>query len=141
MARKSGATFAEIVAEVKLSAADRAHSLAAKDRRPGGIGRDGALYDRQGRRMTKSTPDLAPTEAVILVRDGAGVAFESCGCGGDSGCTVSWAGPDEAAAAAFEGAPVFVRGNGAPSWIDLWEGDGVRVVFLHGDLRWGALFP
>ena len=140
MARKRIATFVDIVAEVKLSAADRAQSRAAKDMRFGSIGRDGALDDRQGRRMTRSTSELTPAEAAVLVRDGAGIAFESCGCGGDSGCAISWAGPAEAAAAAHRGAPSYVRGYGAPSWIDLWQGDGARVVFLHGDVRWGDLF-
>ncbi|CAM5314203.1 hypothetical protein [Leifsonia shinshuensis] len=140
MAEKRSATFAEIVAAVKLSADDSARSRAEKDARPGALGRDGALYDRQGLRMTRSIEELGPAEAADLVRDGAGVAFEGCGCGGATGCAIEWAGPDEAITAARRGEPVFVRGHRAPTWIDLWQGDGARVVFLHGDVTWGDLF-
>ena len=138
MARKHPPTFAEIAAEARLGASDAARP---RDARPGRFGRDGALYDPQGRRVELVESEISPDDAVARVRAGAVLAFESCGCGGAGGgaCTIAWFDSAQLTRAAERGAPAFVRGYGAPTWIDVWEGDGQSVVFAHGDVRWGTL--
>ncbi len=136
MARKRTPTFAEIVAEARLSASDPART---RDARPGRFGRDGALYDPQGRRIELVESEITPDEAVARVRAGAVLAFESCGCGGGGGCTIAWFDSAQLTSAAERGAPAFVRGYGAPTWIDVWEGEGHTIVFAHGDVQWGTL--
>lgn len=87
---------------------------------------DGRCLERIG--------DLAPKQARAAVTSGALLAFESCGCGGYADCPPVWV--DEEVRSRLVGKPRLVRGYGAPTWIDLWRGDGVEAVLAHGDVEW-----
>ncbi|GAB3407011.1 hypothetical protein GCM10027515_22420 [Schumannella luteola] len=134
MVRRAKPTFADIVAEVVATSA----ATAPEPMRPGDFSRTGTLSDPAGIPVTRERDRIGPAEAAELVGAGAWLAFEGCGCGGGGGCAISWTAPE--AVTAPVGRPRFVRGCGSPTWIDSWVGDGTRVVFAHGDVKWGDLF-
>ncbi|MGO4301802.1 hypothetical protein [Leifsonia sp. RAF41] len=109
--------------------------------RPGTFNRDGELFTPEGILVQRVKADLTQTDALKLVRKGARVAFEGCGCGGDGGggCVPAWSTSEDSAAAVAIGEPRFTDEHGAPTWIEHWSGEGQTVVFLHGDIRWGTI--
>jgi hypothetical protein len=121
-------TFADIVSEV------RATPAAAVDVTAGRFSRAGQFFDPEGMLLTKTRSAISPTESVELLATGALVAFEGCGCGGFTGCDVTWLPPESLRQS---GSPRFVTGFGSPTWIDVWTSDSSTVVFLHGDVKWG----
>jgi len=138
MAKKSkGATFAELLKKAPRSEGDvqRSGKHAA---RPGRYNLAGDLFDPSGRRLLLLHEDITPDQAREWVRGGALVAYESCGCGGWTGCQPEWLTGDALSRLHSASAPEFVGGHGAPAWIDVWSSDLSRVVvYLHGDVRWG----
>lgn len=72
-------TFAEIVAalpELPALLAGRSHAV-----RPGGINLAGEWFSPQGHRLSIGDEEIAPDVATDMVRAGAAVVWESCGCG------------------------------------------------------------
>ena len=106
--------------------------------RPGTFNLAGQFFTPDGGRLEKVVADVDVTEIRALVRRGATVAFEGCGCGG-GGCTPAWPSPIDVHAAAAAAEPVFTGRQGTPTWADVWAVEGTRVVFLHGDVTWGSL--
>jgi len=107
--------------------------------RPGTFNLDGDFFTPEGGLIRRARAKVTPGEATTLVRLGARVAFEGCGCGGGGGCTPSWPDPEDIAKTVAAGAPRFTNKYGSPTWIDVWTGEGESVVFLHGDVQWGNL--
>ena len=108
--------------------------------RPGNFNLNGDFFTPEGEIVRRTKDEVTPAEAAGLVRNGARVAFEGCGCGGDGdGCTPSWPNSADVAHAAAGGKPTFTNEYGSPTWIDVWESDDQSVVFLHGDVSWGAI--
>lgn len=129
--RPQARTFAEIAAEA------RAVPPPAPDVRPGRFNAVGELFTPDGVHVVR-TGEVTPVEARSLVMAGALLAFEDCGCGGRAGgCAPRWVSGAVASVAAQAGVPSFVKGQGAPTWLDLWESEGTLVVFAHGDVVWG----
>jgi hypothetical protein len=122
-------SFAEIVAEAK------AEPTTERDIRPGGYNAAGDLFDRDGN-LLERIGEVTPSEAQRHVRDGAQLAWESCGCGGWSGCLPTWVEDDIRGALGDGPTPQFTRRHHAPTWIDLWQGDGGPVIYAHGDIKW-----
>lgn len=109
--------------------------------RPGTFNLAGELFTPDGARLVRTGSDVSVADARAAVRAGATVAFEACGCGGGGReCRPFW--PDDAAvrAIARSSSPVISAKHSAPTWIDVWEGDGVHVAFFHGEVSWGSLF-
>lgn len=128
--RNERRTFADIVAE---AAAEPPHVRVV---RPGGHNDDGDFFDPAGNLLVR-VREIASRTARELVRDGAQLAFEGCGCGGGvGGCPTTWIAPALAMAAAEAASPRPVKGFGSPTWIDHWTGDGGDVVYVHGDVEW-----
>lgn len=129
---KRSRSFAEIVADV---AAERSASEPERDpiEWPGTFDGAGDLTDPDGRHLER-IGRITPKQASAAVSAGALLAFEGCGCGGYVGCQPTWL--DEEARGALMGKPRFTKRYGAPTWIDLWRGDGVEVVLAHGDVEW-----
>lgn len=73
--------------------------------------------------------------------DGAEVAFEACGCGGGGQCKPYWPEKAKIKALSRSSLPQMSPRPTAPTWIDVWAGDGTTVVFCHGDITWGSLLP
>ena len=109
--------------------------------KPGRFNELGQLFDPQGRRLQRSKTAITPQQARTLVESGAELAFESCGCGGWSGCQPSWFEPHQKKMMTESGPPRFVRGSTLPTFIDVWTNEGTTVVFLHGDVQWAELLP
>ena len=107
--------------------------------RPGTFNLNGDFFTPEGVLIRRTKAEVTPGEATKLVLRGARVAYEGCGCGGGGGCRPSWSNPQDVAKAAAAGTPQFTGEYGSPTWIDVWTGDRENVVFLHGDIRWGAL--
>jgi hypothetical protein len=127
-------TFRDIVAEVQRAPRQLI------DVRPGSVNGKGQLFDPHGRLLTKDHAQITPADAAEQIRQGALLAFEGCGCGGSGACSISWI-DAPMLRALRETKPTFVKGYGSPTWIDLWSGDGVAVVFAHGDVEWGDALP
>lgn len=106
--------------------------------RPGTLNLAGQFFTLDGGRLEKAAADVDATEVGALVRHGATVAFEGCGCGG-GGCTPAWPSPIDVRAAAAAAEPVLEGRQGTPTWADAWAMGETRVVFLHGDVTWGSL--
>lgn len=121
-------TFAEIVDHARLNPVPDLHV------RPGKFNLEGEFFDPAGKRLVMSESEIDPAQARERVAAGALIAIEGCGCGGTHGCSPTWFSPDDVPT---DVPPRFVKGFGAPTWIDLWEGDATVVVFLHGDVEWG----
>lgn len=140
MVRKFRPTFSEIAADARLrpqgSEVRGAHGV-----RPGRFNLAGEFFDPSGSRLDLSETEISPAEALAVVKAGALLAFEACGCGGDGlgGCEIEWFESKDIADSIGTGEPVFVNLHGSPTWIDLWSGQDRRVVFAHGDVRWGSV--
>lgn len=102
---------------------------------PGRVNREGRLCDLDGTALSRLDGDWDERDALAAVKAGARIAFEGCGCGG--GCAPEWFGDDELREVVDPPHPI--RGA-APSWIEIWESSGSRVVFVHGDYAWPKLF-
>jgi hypothetical protein len=127
-------SFAEIVSEV-VSAPGPERIV-----RPGRFNREGEFFDPDGGLLVRRGL-LTVGEARDEVRRGAGLAWEGCGCGGWAGCAPIWVDGRVRRWLAAAGSPrLRSRRHGAPTWIDLWQGEARSVVFAHGDVEWGDAF-
>lgn len=109
--------------------------------RPGTFNLAGDLFTPTGARLSCVETDVDEERAAALVRAGAEVAFESCGCGGGGGCKPIWPGGTAIETLAAAALPRVHVHAAAPTWIDVWAGDGVTAVFCHGDITWGSVLP
>ncbi|WP_152999008.1 hypothetical protein [Curtobacterium oceanosedimentum] len=109
--------------------------------RPGTFNLAGELFTPEGNRLSRLEEDIREEVAAVLVRDGAEVAFEACGCGGGGQCKPYWPGKAKIKALSRSSLPQMSPRPTAPTWIDVWAGDGTTVVFCHGDITWGSLLP
>ena len=92
--RRRQPTFSEIVSEVNATPVPPA----AKTYWSGGLDRDGETWaDPSGTRYLLVTEALDPVDAVQLARQGALVVYDSCGCGGQSGCDLDGLSADDVA--------------------------------------------
>jgi hypothetical protein len=107
--------------------------------RPGTFNVNGDFFTPEGVIIRRTREEVTPAEAAGLVRNGARVAFEGCGCGGGGGCIPLWPSSADAADAAAVGKPTFTDEYGSPTWIDVWQSEDQSVVFLHGDVSWGTI--
>lgn len=137
MAKKSkGPTFAELLKQPTWSQAG-ARESGEHAVRPGKYNAAGELFDPSGRPLLPQHEDITPKQAQELVRAGALVAYEGCGCGGWTGCQPEWLDSEALSRLRSAPQPKLVGGHGAPTWIDVWSSDLEQVIYLHGDLMWG----
>ncbi|PCN48129.1 hypothetical protein Csp2054_08195 [Curtobacterium sp. 'Ferrero'] len=108
--------------------------------RPGTFNLAGELFTPAAARLALVDSDISGERAAALVRDGAEVAFEACGCGGGGPCRPVWPEVAVVSFAAKASPPRISPRPSAPTWIDVWAGDGTTVVFCHGDVTWGSVF-
>lgn len=119
--------FADIVAEAKAQPAADLSSDSGY----------ASFRDPDGNELAK-VGELSPSEARELVREGALLAFEDCGCGGAyGGCDVKWIDVQTSERLAAVSLPRLAKGKRSASWIDLWRGTDVSVVYAHGSVKWG----
>ncbi|MET3638279.1 hypothetical protein [Curtobacterium oceanosedimentum] len=109
--------------------------------RPGTFNLAGELFTPAGVRLTRRETDVSEETAAALVRAGAEVVYEACGCGGGGPCKPLWTEPAGATAIAKTTLPTVQSRPTAPTWIDVWAGDGATAVFCHGDITWGPMLP
>lgn len=136
MAKKQrGPTFAEIVREPTYSelVPDTSEPIPFE----GAVDEDGIFRDLDGRPLALVSQHITTDDAQKLLKAGAQVAHESCGCGGGYDCQPIWVIGDDLAALRSGPAPRKVRTYGASTWFDAWSNTGVTVVFAHGDVEWG----
>lgn len=108
--------------------------------RPGTFNLNGDFFTLDGVPLELADENVDPVAARELVRAGAAVVFERCGCGGGvGGCVPQWPNRLESRRVAAEAAPRFTARHGSPTWIDTWRGGDEVVVFLHGDVEWSTL--
>lgn len=120
-------TFAEIVEEARSSS----------EREVAPSTRDVRFRDPSGNPLLK-VGKVEPAQARKLVRDGALLAFEDCGCGGGApGCSARWIDQETRQSLASQSSPRLAGGKRSVSWLDLWESDASFVVYAHGDVKWG----
>jgi hypothetical protein len=136
VARKSkGPTFAELLKQRTWSEAEPRES-GEHAVRPGKYNHAGELFDPSGQLLVLQQEDISPQRAQELVRGGARVAHEVCGCGGWAGCQPDWLSSDALSRVRSGSAPS-LRGRGVPTWIDVWSSAAGHVIYLHGDVQWG----
>jgi hypothetical protein len=128
-----------MAAELRRTSDARRQRRGDEQVRPGAFNVAGELFDPSGARLTLMASEITPAQAAHAVRDGAILAFESCGCGGGvGGCEIEWFDFADRAHGIPGGEPTFVNEYGSPTWIDVWSGVR-RVVFAHGDVTWGSI--
>lgn len=136
MAKKQrGPTFAEIVQEPTYSEVTPAPGTRVP--LEGAIDAQGVFRDLTGHPLDLASEEINADAAQHLVKAGAQVAFEGCGCAGGYGCQPLWVADDDLAALALGAPPRHVRTYEAPTWFDVWSNPDVTVVFAHGDVEWG----
>lgn len=121
--------MADMVAEVVAEA--QAHRRSPERR--GVFDLRGTLWSPDGMPLRLVEESVGAGRALELLRLGAGIVFEGCGCGGQY-CHPEWATDDQRRALEADGIRES-RGQ-APTWIDVWAGDNRLVVFLHGQFLW-----
>lgn len=135
--KPTGPSFADLVKEPTWSQSDASRS-GRHASRPGRFNGAGEFFDPSGSQLQLVAENITAEEAQQLLEAGAALVAESCGCGGTYGdCTPVWA-TDEQLHELRSGPPPRPTGrHSAPTWLDLWAGDRVSVVFAHGDVSWG----
>lgn len=134
--RRKQQTFADIAEEAKSRPASPA---GRNDARPGRFNAVNDLFDPAGNLLLRVAEKVSPAEALELVRAGALVAYEGCGCGGYPGCQPEWPAANQRAALRLADEPSFPT-SATPSWIDVWRGAGGPAIFVHGVVRWADVF-
>ena len=129
--RTTTRTFAEVLAEAK----DDVSTTPEAEVCPGGYNTAGDLFDPVGNVLVR-IGTVTPKEAQRRIRDGARLAWETCGCGGWTGCEPIWIPDDVRNKLSVAPKPRFVPKHGVEPWIDLWQGNGGPVVYAHGDVKW-----
>ena len=120
-----GKTFAEMVRQVEkqpfVPAADYS-----------------GVVDPSGRRWREHLRQISPARALELAREGASVAWDSCGCGGF--CGFAWYGTEEVARMIRSGAPVVWSTKKRRGNISEWSSsDGGVLVVAEDAVQWGGV--
>jgi hypothetical protein len=134
-AKRAKQTLAEIMEELKAEPPKPEPVLSA-----GAVDYEGRLHDGAGARLTLTQEDLSPEEAQRLVRTATAVASDACGCGGNSGCRITWLTADQLTTLRRSRPPVLDRRRGQVAWIEAWEGETGVLLYLHGNVEWAGLF-
>ena len=100
-----------------------------------GVQANGTFLDRIGRVFSEIDDEVLPIEAPPIVKQGAALVWDRCGCGGS--CGLFWV-PTSRYGELVTSVPVLRytrRGRGTMS---LWKaGDGSQLLLLQSTLVWG----
>ncbi len=126
--RQARPTFADIVQEVR--AAPKLQVPLRSDIRAGVlVGADGPVWERV-------SDDVPADRALELVRRGAAVASDGCGCAGY--CGLDWLSAEDLARLAAGGIPRVSHKSFAWSGLSKWiTSADERLLLATGDVRWG----
>ncbi len=126
MGKKS--TMREVLSNLKSSPSKQ------KTRRlPPGIN-DGVLIDRKGKAYKLSQKNVSPEESSRIVKSGAQVIFDECGCGGV--CGFVYASQQELSLMSTK-TPVFKTQKGLTGSLSVWKSDsGETVLLAEGPIDW-----
>ncbi|WP_258723260.1 hypothetical protein [Cellulomonas sp. NS3] len=98
----------------------------------------GGVTDPEGTRWRPSKSSISEGQAHALLKHGARVAWDPCGCGGYCGFT--WFGPEEAARLFASGTPTVRNTKRRRGNISEWTADDGRVLVVAEDaVRWADL--
>jgi len=130
---KRPATFAQIVEDLPvLSVLDGAPGHPV---RPGRHNKAGDWFAPDGVLLTQVEDDIDSDRAAELMRSGALVAWENCGCGGYyRGCEPMWLN-DAQLRGLRDANPLTFSGDG---WAEVWTGGSTTVVLILGGAHWGG---
>lgn len=93
---------------------------------------DDHLHDPDARVYRRTSAHIKPNRAQELLRSGAAMAVDDCGCGGY--CGLDWPSPPERAELGLR--PPRLAKNRL-GWLDEWQSaDGHELLLQHGDVRW-----
>lgn len=93
---------------------------------------DDHLHGLDGRVYRRASRHIEPVRAQELLRAGAAMAVDDCGCGGH--CGLDWPSPSERIELARRPPRLTKRRFG---WLDEWQSeDGHSVLLQSGDVRW-----
>ncbi len=126
MGKKS--TMREVLSNLKSSPSKQ------KTRRlPPGIN-DGVLIDRKGTAYKLSQKNVSPEESTRIVKSGAQVIFDECGCGGI--CGFVYASQQELSLMSTK-TPVIKTHKGLTGSLSVWKSDsGETVLLAEGPIDW-----
>jgi hypothetical protein len=121
-------TMREVLSNLKSSPSKQ------KTRRlPPGIN-DGVLIDRKGKAYKLSQKNVSPEESSRIVKSGAQVIFDECGCGGV--CGFVYASQQELSLMSTK-TPVFKTQKGLTGSLSVWKSDsGETVLLAEGPIDW-----
>lgn len=90
------------------------------------------LHGPDGRSYRRSDDQITPARAQDLLRAGALMVVDDCGCGGY--CGLDW--PDAAERATLARRPPSLTKRRA-GWLEEWHSpEGGRLLLQNGDVRW-----
>ena len=90
------------------------------------------LHGPDGRVYRRTSSHIEAGRAQELLRTGAAMAVDDCGCGGY--CGLDWPSPSERIELARRPPRITKHRFG---WLDEWQsGDGHRLLLQSGDVRW-----
>jgi hypothetical protein len=116
-----------------ISTAQSSPSPSPSKHRPPGI-HDGQLIGTDGTAYQLVSSSVEPTQASLLVKEGAAVAFDECACGGT--CGFVWASHDERMSLA-QNPPVLRSHKGLDGVLSLWQStSGQQIVLAQGPITW-----
>ena len=126
MGKKS--TMREVLSNLKSSPSKQ------KTRRlPPGIN-DGVLIDRKGKAYKLSQKNVSPEESSRIVKSGAQVIFDECGC--DGVCGFVYASQQELSLMSTK-TPVIKTHKGLTGSLSVWKSDsGETVLLAAGPIDW-----
>lgn len=125
-------SFADVVKQVREQPPGPRRSTVGPGLTSGGtfVDPDGVEYTEVG--------VVAPEAAPELVRAGARVVFDSCGCGSDHGADHALAWSTAADPHLSATSPVLLTRRHGLAELRLWRaGDGREVIQAAGDVEWG----
>ena len=115
--------FAEVVREV--------------EQQPVATVRDySGVVDPNGRRWHQHLAEISPARALELVKEGAPVAWDPCGCGGY--CGFDWFAADDVARMVAAGTPTVRHTKRKRGNLSVWTSDDGGVLVVAEDaVQWG----
>lgn len=118
-----GKTFAEVVREVEQEPVEPVRDYSG-------------VVDPTGTRWHQHLAEISPARALELAKEGAGIAWDRCGCGGY--CGFDWYAADDVARMVAAGTPKLRHTKRKRGNLSLWKNEAEGLLVVAEDaVQWG----